>query len=262
MPFWLKKALTVPLMPLTFALLVGTLGAILLFRPRFARRGRILVVIALLVLGLASNKGVALWLIAPLELRHAAIPELAPDEPLPAELSRCRAVVVLGGGHGDTASLSRINQLSASALSRLAEGIRLLRLLPADVVLVVSGHNGSKHPSHAQILAEAAISLGVPASRILRCDTPRDTESEVSEIKARFGDEPVAVVTSAWHMPRAIGLCERAQVNAFPCPADFTHKPGADSGVELFAWNLEALGQTSKAIRERVGQAWNRVRGK
>jgi len=260
MLFWLKKATTVPFLPLYFCLLVGLTGALLLSWSKYSRLGRSLVWAALLVLLTFSNRGVSGWLLSPIEHRYAAIPEASSTAPLSPELKACVALVVLGAGHTDAPGMSRVNQLSGSALSRIAEAVRLARLLPS-AKFVVSGRH-LPELSHAQVLGEAAVSLGVAPERIVRMDDPQDTEDEVNELKRRFGNQPVAVVTSAWHMPRAMQLCRAAGVNAVPCPADFMSKPEEKSKASVFGWDLESLERSTKAIHEYLGAAWLSLRGK
>jgi uncharacterized SAM-binding protein YcdF (DUF218 family) len=261
MLFWLKKALTLPFLPLYFALFTGAIGSALLWTKR-QKLGRVLVTAAALSLLIFSNKGVALLLLGPLETRYAPIPEAATNAELPSPVTVCRTIVVLGGGHSDTSQLSRVNQLSSSSLSRLAEAVRLARLLP-DATLIVSGNNGPDHPSHAQILAEAARSLGVAADRIVRLDDTRDTEDEALELARRLDHKPFLLVTSAWHLPRAMTLCENVGLHPVPAPADFMVHPGEDvTGWNLFAWDLGALERSTKAIHERLGLFWVRLRGR
>ena len=260
MLFWFKKALTVPFLPLYFALFTGLLGTALLWTKR-QKLGRVLATASALSLVIFANKGVALLLLAPLETQYAAIPEARAAKDLVPIVAACRIIVVLGGGHSDTTELSRVNQLSTASLSRLTEAVRLAHLLP-DAKLIVSGYNGPNRLSHAQILAEAAMSLGIAPERIVRLDNTRDTDDEAQELSSRLGHEPFLLVTSAWHMPRAMSLCEKAGLNAIATPADFMLRPGSDTGWELVAWDVGALERSTKAIHERLGLLWARLRGR
>ena len=259
MLFWLKKALTTPFLPLYFSLYAGVIGAALLWTRR-QKLGRILVAAAVLALVIFANKGVALLLITPLETQYAAIPEARGVSDLSPQVAACRAIVVLGGGHSEEAGLSRINQLSPSALSRLTEAVRLARLLPG-AQFIVSGYNGPNRVSHAQVLAEAAMSLGLPSERIVRLDNTRDTEDEAFELSRRLGHQPFLLVTSAWHLPRAMTLCKRTGIHPIPVPADFTVHPCSYANKGLFSWDLGALELSTKAIHERLGLFWVRLRG-
>lgn len=259
MLFWLKKTLTVPFLPLYFSLLTGLLGTVLGSWTKRQRLGRVLGFCSLTSLAIFSNKGVATRLLGPLEDEFSAMPEIRSASDLPAELRACVAIVVLGGGHADTPTMSRVNQLSTASMSRIGEAVRLSRWIP-QARFVTSGHH-KQEVSHAQVLAEAAISLGVDPARIERMDDPRDTEDEVQTLSKRYPGQPVAIVTSAWHMPRTVELCQSFKVNVVPCPADFMIKAKQGERPEYFSWDLESLERSTKAIREYLGMLWIRLRG-
>jgi uncharacterized SAM-binding protein YcdF (DUF218 family) len=261
MLFTLKKLVSFWLMPLPFWALFTLIGAILLRWPRTARLGRALLITAALVLLLASNKFVSRWLIRPLETRYPAIPEFVAGQPLPKEITGCQFVFVLGGGNGLSPNMAATNLLSGSALSRTVEAVRLLRVLP-DAKLVVSGPSTAKRISHAVVLARAAQTLGVTPERIVHIENAHDTEDEANAVKRIAGDAPVAIVTSAWHLPRTMALCRSAGVNAVACPSDY--KSHVDDAIQWddFLWELDALGRSTLAIRERIGYLWIWLRGK
>jgi uncharacterized SAM-binding protein YcdF (DUF218 family) len=116
--------------------------------------------------------------------------------------------------------------------------------------------------SHAEILARAAISLGVAADRIHLIDTARDTDDESRAVKAIAGDDPVALVTSAWHMPRAEALFREADVNALPCPADFSARPDARFRWSDLGWDVDSLVRSTWAVHEDLGLLWTRMKTK
>jgi uncharacterized SAM-binding protein YcdF (DUF218 family) len=262
MLFWLKKAVAYWLMPLPFCLALMIAGLLLLRSDRWRRLGRgLLVAGVVLLLGL-SNRQVGRALLRPLESQYPGLPEMPAGSPLPAPLQACRAIVVLGGGHSDRPGLSANNQLSSAALSRLAEAVRLARLLP-DTTLFVSGPAAGGGATHASVLATAAVALGVDPRRIVQIDTARDTDDEAQEIRRRLGPGvPFALVTSAWHLPRAMALMRRAGLAPLPCPADFLTR--ANGGTRAGDWlcDLSGLEQSTWAIYERLGMAWARLQGK
>lgn len=233
---------------------------VLLASRRRPRLGVTLMVLGFVVLSVFSNKAVATLLLRPLQQTYPAIPEAQTIADLPPPVAQCTAIAVLGGGHADAPGRARVTQLSTASMSRIGEAVRLSRLLPA-AKFIVSGHH-IKELSHAQVLGEAAVSLGVDPARIVRMDEPRDTEDEITELRQRLGDAPVALVTSAWHMPRAMELCRKMGVNAVPRPADFMMDPSDGGRVEVFGWNLESLEASTKAIHEDLGALWLRLRGK
>ncbi len=258
--FWLKKLIGYWITPLPVSAVLMVAGIVLLWRGRRSRLARGLIVAGAAWLLLWSNKYVSQRAIRSLETQYAPIPELSAGD-LPPTLVPCRYVVVLGGGNGLTPGVSALNLLSTSARARLTEAVRLMHALP-EARLLVTGPGSRKHASHATVLERAAISLGVPPSRIERSDHGRDTEDEAGAVKAVAGDAPVALVTSAWHMPRSAALFRNAGVNFVAVPTDYlSHDDGEWHWRDLL-WDVDSLERSSLATREWVGRVWITLRGK
>jgi uncharacterized SAM-binding protein YcdF (DUF218 family) len=259
--FALKKIVSYWLMPLPLCLILLAAGW---WCGRAGRRGRPwrgLLSAGLLLLLLSGNRAVSTLLVRPLESRYAAIPEMAAGEPPPAALAACRYVVVLGSGNGDMQGVSALGRLSPSGLARISEAVRLLRVLP-DARLILSGSGTGGGPTHAAVLAAAVSSLGADPGRIRLVETARDTDDEAIAVKAIVGREPVALVTSAWHMPRAEGLFLRAGVDALPCPADYTARESAAFQWSYLGWDIDSLERSTCAVHEDLGLLWNWIRNR
>lgn len=261
--FELKKIIGFLLMPLPLGLGCITLG-IALGALRRRPRGVLILLAGWAVLALASNRGVSARLTASLETVYPPAPvSSVPMTDWPDALREAGFVAVLGGGHGDAAGLSAGQRLSSSARARLTEGVRVALALP-DAWLVVSGPRDSLDedeailpPTHARVLADAAAELGFPRARIVEIDSARDTADEAQALRRLAGDEPVALVTSAWHLPRAMRLAESAGLRAFPCPADYLG--GRDARISPYAWvtwDAESLANSTRAWREYLGRIW------
>ncbi|HUJ45353.1 MAG TPA: ElyC/SanA/YdcF family protein [Opitutaceae bacterium] len=257
--FWLKKLLSSFLLPLPLALVCGALGVVLITSRRRQRTARALLTLASLVLLVASNRWVSEQLIAPLESRYPAVGEIPLGTPLRPDLAACRFVVVLGGGHADAEARPALSRLSPSARARLAEGVRLLRLLPA-AKLVVSGAAEDGGPTHAQVLADSAVSLGVDRARILLINDARDTAEEAVRLRQELRDAPAALVTSAWHLPRAMALCTAQGLHVLPCPTDFLSREPRPWNWSNLAWDVPSLERTTAAVHERLGLWWSQLR--
>jgi len=262
MLFGLKKFVSFWLMPLPFCLTLLLVGVLVLLCTRRARLGRGLLLAGLGLLILFSNKFVSTALVRPLETRYPAIPELTVGAPLPPTLAACRHVVVLGGGNGHAPGRSALGQMSPSALSRITEAVRLLRVLP-DARLVVSGPaDYEDKPSHAESLARAAVSLGVERSRIVLIADVRDTEDESLAIKEIVGSAPFALITPAWHPPRTMALFRHIGRAPLPCPADFSARGGDTVQFSDYLWDVSSLERSTWAVRERIGYVWIWLRGR
>ncbi len=260
--FWVKKVVGFWLMPLPLSLALIIAGVILLRFMNRRRLGRSLTLAGVIWLLICSNVGVGTLLVRSLENRFPPISELNEISSPPTALTRCRFVAVLGGGHNYVEGWAANNQLSTSALERIVEAVRIARRLPLTR-LVVSGpadpHGG---PSHAHLLADTAVALGVVRERIIEIDTARDTENEAVALRVIAGDAPVALVTSAGHMPRAMALCRHQQIDVQACPTDYNAHPGNVNPLEFIQWNVGGLERSTKAFYEFLGLTWARVRNK
>jgi uncharacterized SAM-binding protein YcdF (DUF218 family) len=254
--FWLKKVVSFFLMPLPLCLTLLVWGMVL----GRSRNGKRLTVTATVLLLLFSNKSVSVHLLWPLEARYPSIPEIKMGSPTPSSLAGCQIVAVLGGGNSDTPLLPATSQLSTSALARIVEAVRLLNALP-QATLIVSGPGEPGRPTHASLLAAAAESLGIAASRISLIETARDTEDESFAVARLAGDRRTALVTSAWHMPRAAHLFRKAGVDFVPCPADFVARGDASTRWIDYSWDSESLERSTLAVHEWLGLLWLRIRG-
>lgn len=274
MLFWLKKFVSFWLMPLPFCLALLVAG---LWLTRSARRarpvrqaqgrepaerlGRALLLAGTALLLIFSSSFVSWWLVRPLEAAYPAVPEIRAGQPLPASLAGCRYVVVLGGGNGNSPGLPATSLLSTSAISRITEGVRLLRALP-DAKLLVSGPADRRHDSHAVVLARAAESLGIENERIILIDLARDTEDEAQAVRKIAGEAQVALVTSAWHMPRAMALFRHTGLHPVAAPCDYRSHSDDELSWVHFLWDSGSLERSTCAIRERIGYLWIWLRGK
>ncbi|MGL4712385.1 MAG: YdcF family protein, partial [Shewanella sp.] len=104
-------------------------------------------------------------------------------------------VMVLGSGHADIAGATAVQSLSSVALARLTEGVRQLKL-GQECMLIVSGWGGELTQfSHAEMMAKAAVELGVDSRRIIQFPLARDTIEEAQYVKWELGEEPFRLVT-------------------------------------------------------------------
>ncbi|MEO5808261.1 YdcF family protein [Devosia sp.] len=186
-------------------------------------------------------------LVAPLENRFAR-PAQMPDQ--------VAAIIILGGGVDPTVTEARgATELSAAG-DRFLEGLRLARLYPTAKILVTGGF-GSLFPA-GESDAEAApgfyASMGIDPARLILESKSRNTEENATLTKELLGNDQGALllVTSAFHMPRSVGLFRAAEVPVLPWPVDFRSTGHESFGVDL-SIPSENLSTTSIAMREWIG---------
>ena len=168
--------------------------------------------------------------------------------------------VVLGAGHEFDPDVPPADRLSRSALERLVEGVRLYHEVPGTK-LVVSGGLGPGGMTHADALALVARSWGVPEADLVVDGSGWDTEQEARNISPRLGKDPFLLVTSALHMPRALGLFRLQGAQPIAAPTDHLELGTGRVEISDFFPGPSAMGRSHAAIHEYVGLLWSRLRG-
>jgi uncharacterized SAM-binding protein YcdF (DUF218 family) len=144
--------------------------------------------------------------------------------------------------------------LNADSLARVVEGVTLLRRLNA-ARLVVTGGAPSGQSTSAHGYAEMARELGVPEGSLILVDTPLDTGAEARSVAALVAANPFILVTSAYHMPRA--MLEMRHAGLEPIAAPTGQLVDGPNGARLYAWlpSSNALRKVERALHEYVGLA-------
>jgi uncharacterized SAM-binding protein YcdF (DUF218 family) len=259
--FFAKKLISAFLLPSTVSIALLLAGLLLLWLTRRARLGRVLASCGLGLLLLSSYIPVSDVFLAPLERSHPPLfPRRALDQAIAQAGKPIKWIVVLGGGHVLDPAVPANDQIGDSALARLVEAIRLHRELPGSKILLSGGAGG--RIKHADVLGEVARILGLPPESYVLDRTAWDTEQEARNLARQIGTDPFLLVSSALHMPRAMGLFRKAGVHPIAAPTHhFTiDEPGVALG-ELFPtpW---AVGQMDVAVHEYLGMLWSRLRGR
>jgi uncharacterized SAM-binding protein YcdF (DUF218 family) len=253
--FWIKKTVGHLISPMYFGMGLLLIGLFLHTRKKFPKLSRGLICAGVLFPLLAFNAGISDLLNRRLEFQYPAMPVK-----LNAASPDLKFLAVLGGGHVENPELSSLTQLVDSSRSRLVEAVRLARLYP-DAQLLVCGPLGDHHSRpHAAFLAESAIELGVEPNRILPLSTVRDTRGEMLEISGIVTDQPIGIITSAWHMPRSMTLAAEVNLNATACPADYRSGSAETHLGRWITFYPLAYETSTRALREYMGILWVRIR--
>jgi uncharacterized SAM-binding protein YcdF (DUF218 family) len=232
--------------PLMMALFLGV-GALLCW-ARGRRRGATWFVCgAAAILYLGSLIAVGEALLAPLERQY---PPLRAD----AALQNVGTIVVLGSSYTPRDSIPVAAALDADALVRVIEGLRLARRLPG-ARLVVSGGAPPGFTPGALGYAALAREFGVADASLVLLQSPLDTAAEARAVAALLDGAPFVLVTSAYHMPRAMRLMQRA--GQHPIPAATGQRVGGWPGTGSHRWLPTSTGMrdTEIALHEYLGLA-------
>jgi uncharacterized SAM-binding protein YcdF (DUF218 family) len=252
MGFVLSKLLWSILTPGNFLLLLLALGTARLVSKR-RRRGFRLVAFATLALLAIAVLPVGQWLAMPLEARF-------PPPVLPAAVD---GIIVLGGAVEPRITQAHGQVALNGAAERLVEGLALARRYPEARLLLVGGDASilGRGVDEASLMRRLFVEQGIDPKRILVEDRSRDTFEN-----ARFArdlaqpkpDEIWLLVTSAMHMPRAVGCFRRVGWQVVPFPTDYRTEAPPEPGFFL----SEHLLLVDVATKEWVGLVAYRVLGR
>ncbi len=222
MGFVLSKVLWALVSPgsILFLLLLGAF----LWQRRRPGLSRGLLGLALLLFAAVALLPVTHWLAAPLEQRF----------PLPQLPARVDGIIVLGGAIEANPSSNAEQPGLNEAAERITSFVALARRYP-QARLIYSGGSGllrNQQAREADLAHPMLQALGIDDARILYERESRNTwENAVysQRLAQPKAGETWVLVTSAWHMPRAVGCFGKLGWTVLPYPVDYLgNGPWAD----------------------------------
>lgn len=246
--FILKKILGLLLSPLAIVFTIQIIGLYYLMRAQKKGRALLCVGLSTILLLAFCVAPMANLLLRPLETRFPPVLSASSAPEL-------RWIVVLGGGNRVNKDLPVTAQVSSSSLARLVEGIRLLRLFP-KAKLLLSGGNTSSEVSEARSMQLAALELGISAERMVLEQDSINTEGQAVELKKMIQAEPFLLVTSGFHMPRAMLVFEKLGMKPLPAPAErYLSESSTIAPMDFFPSGYW-LWLSDVAFHEYIGSLW------
>ncbi len=213
MSFVAVKLLSMALLPSALLVEFATFGLLL----RRWRVGRLLLWTGVLDLAACLLLPVDSWAIRPLEDRFPLVATPPPH---------LDGIIVLGGAIDDLTSLDRDTPVLTAAANRLTTFVILAHRYPAARLVFTGGsgrvEQGVANEAHfARILLAE---LDVPPDRVVFEDRSRTTAENAAASWALVHPAPGeswALVTSASHMPRAVGAFRAIGWPVLPWPAGY-----------------------------------------
>ena len=254
--FPLSKIVFFLITPSNFLILVGLLGCLLLFTEAGRAIGRLFACFGFLGLLLGGLAPVSAWILLPLEDRFPAFTEK--DAPV-------TGIIVLGGGLQTYISAERDQLTVNDAGERQIALADLARRYP-QARLVFSGGSGSIEEgtiSEAGTVERFADTLALPRDRLILESRSRNTRENArfsAEMVHPKPDERWLLVTSAWHMPRAVGCFRRAGFTVTAYPVDY-RTAGPRDATRFNTFASDGLLEFDLAVKEWVGLVAYRLAG-
>lgn len=248
MDFFLKKLLSALLLPIPIVIALLFIALILFWTMRHYQKTNITLILALLTLLTFSLHPIPNIMINRLESQY---PTLAI---MPANAA---AIVVLGGGvRGNTESPPN-TQLSSASLSRLIEAFRLYHQQPNSKI-ILSGGRVYGSVSESKTMRNLALVLGIPTKDLMIENGSRDTYHEALYLKPILTHQTFVLVTSAYHMPRAIALFKKQGMHPIAAPTQFIAKQNSYT-IKYYLPNATNLIISDIAIHEYLGLLFARI---
>lgn len=239
--------------PLSAAVLLAVVG--LLVSARRRRLGGIFSALGVLILVVCGFTTTGALLIRPLEERFER----------PAWPPHVGAIILLGGAtNGPISAARQITEFNLAG-DRFAETLRLAQLYPEAKIVISGGmavlqDGGEPEADTAQ---RFFLDMGIAQDRLVLEGQSRNTQENAEFSKSLLAgiEGPKLLVTSAFHMPRSIGLFRKAGIAVLPWPTDYRSSGREGIGVDVTN-PIDNLMTTTTALREWVGLVAYRWTGK
>ncbi|MGE0766544.1 MAG: YdcF family protein [Hyphomicrobiaceae bacterium] len=261
MLFFISKLVGFLVQPSTLIWLLLVAGLMRARSPRALsrRQGMRLCWTAASLLMIAGLSPLASWAMWPLEARF-------PVAHVPPGNRGYSGIIVLGGGEDGSNSARRGLLHINEAGDRITTASTLAFRLP-DARLVFTGAAVSltqAKPDSAAAVRDYWLSIGIPAARIVVEDRSRNTFENATLTYALLKPtraKRFLLVTSAAHMPRAMGAFRQAGFDVDAFPTDFRTSI-EDEPLDLFASFPAGLKRLDEATKEWIGLVAYRVLGR
>lgn len=253
--FLLAKIFWFLVQPLNLSILLGLLG-LLAASLGWRRLGLPLAWFAVLLLGLCTWTNIGAIAVQPLEERYQR-PQLP---------SQIAGIVVLGGGFEGGINRVRGGYELNSGGDRFVETAVLAHRFPQARV-VISGGSGAlllDGVGDAETAPRLLEGLGVSRDRMILENESRDTYENAVFTRRLLQPKPGEtwlLVTSAFHMPRSMGLFRKAGFQVVPWPTDY-RTTGQERLGFLQDNPVDSLQAATLAVREWLGLLAYRLSGR
>jgi len=239
--FWL---LAQPL-SMVFLLILGAAGALFWGKKRLALAA---LVAGLLIHGAVSFTNLGYLVMQPLEDRFA-VPVSPPQ--------RVDAIIMLGGATLERPSSARQIAELNDAGDRLTTTLWLAQKYPSAKIFLSGGGGALTEDGEAEARTAERffLAFGVDQDRLVLEGESRNTDENVANTKDLLGESgvgTVVLVTSAFHMPRSVGIFAKAGISVIPWPTDY-RTPGPQSFGFDIANPVQNVNVSTAAIKEWVG---------
>lgn len=244
MLYVLKNLMLLCLPPSIFIILLMIL-TIHLYRC-LQRKAALMLLLITLLIYCSANGYLAERLMHSLEYRY--------QNQLPKDAD---VIVLLGGGAtADTPNLLGKGHLSSGAANRLLTALQLHQQTELPII-VTGGKVFADTGCEAEIAKRILMQVGVQPEKIFQDNQSLNTRQNAEQVKkilqAQGFSKPI-LVTSAYHMPRAVSNFQNRQIPVVPFAADYrTNQVNSEFKIDKFIPTAGAIEDIAICLWEYVG---------
>ena len=248
----LLRAVANPMIVIILLLITGILLTRNIRRQKLFKSGWYLLTLGTSILFLLSISPVSDGLVYFLERRY--------QPPSKEAVSKADIIVILNGGVSPAGGFRKKSEASGATYSRVFNGVEIFKQSNAKI-LVLSGIGDQKDiEGTANVMKDFAVSLGIPADKIITEPKSRNTMEHTVELAKLFPPTKglkIGIVTSALHMPRSVQLFQKKFPSdaIIPLPVGYIYSP-LKYDIESLIPSSHTLSKSSYAIHELLGMIW------
>lgn len=241
LPFLIKKIVSALFFPPTSLILLTFIG--LWLSRKHLKAGRTLATLSLTILLILSLPVTGNALLQSLE----TLPPITE-----AQLKEVQAIVVLGGGNNSQApEFGHEDTVNRWTLQRLRYGAYLQQQTNKPILVTGGAPFGGR--SEADAMSQT-LQRDFHAKDIWIEDQSKDTAGNATysvAILKQHDIKRIAIISQAWHLPRAIKLFEQQGLTVYPAPTGYTQ----EDNEPIIRWlpKASALDKSSIAFKEYLG---------
>ena len=257
--FYLSKLIWFFLQPSAFCILLIIAGVILT-KTRWESFGRLIMKVGAIGVLLVAFSPLGRQLMIPLEDRF---PLITFEE---QKKQKVDGIIVLGGTVHMYVSDQRGVPSIVSGAERIIEAVKLATHFKEAKIILSGGPNTvlANPTPDAVIVKQLMVDMGIDEKRILVEGKSRNTwENAVfaKELAKPKKNENWLLVTSAYHMPRAMGTFRQANFAVKAYPVDY-YTGGETSRFSPFYYAMDGVTITDTAAKEWLGLLVYRLTGR
>lgn len=228
--FVLKKVISGAIMPLSISLIIIFIGLLFLDK-RNLKKAKVFITTGFISIIIISYQPFSHLILSPLEKNYPKVNDIPKD---------VKHILLLGG----------------DVKNRGWEALRLYNHID-NAKIITSGYKAHKDIPEAISTAKLLQSVGIPKDDIIIHPQPKDTKEEAIKIKELLGQKPFFLVTSAYHMTRAMGIFQKEGLNPIASPTNYITQYTNINTIP----KGKSLLESEIALHEYIGIVWAKIKG-